>query len=161
MLEVYVDDKDIDRFSWGLDYFSKNAVRNSLNRLAINVRAKLVKNSPVGIEGEDEHPGLLKRSWKPPEITGGAGYYTATITNTTNYSADVNNGHYQPVGQYVPAIHARLVHYYVPGLYFAEQTLDEMGYETNSILSSEMLRQWDGIRTNYYDVKGEELAGLR
>lgn len=113
----------------------------------------------------------MKKSWEQPVYTMGTSNSQATITNSQDYSVASNYGHYQNVGQYVPIIGARLVHYYVPGTYALEKSLQDAEFDFESIIKPEILAKWndyyvsqdkDGrtyytVRQSYYDRPGEEL----
>ena len=113
----------------------------------------------------------MKKSWGQPEYSLGVSNSKATITNSQDYSVASNYGHYQHVGQYVPTIGYTLVHYYVPGTYALEKSLQDAEFDFESIIKPEILAKWydyyesedkDGrkyytVRQSYYDKPGEEL----
>lgn len=161
MFEIEVDVSELESYTKFLDKASDgDMVLGAFKSFVSDYRDHLIANSPIGDIKVHPDAGRLKNSWTQPSYTKAGNTYTATIHNTAEYSGWVNDGHYQEPGRYVPAIHAQLVHYYVPGLYFVERTADEMALRSNSIIKSELLKEWKKLRTQYYDRKGEELAGL-
>ena len=113
----------------------------------------------------------MKKSWGEPVYQIGSTSSKATITNSADYSYASNYGHYQNVGQYVPAINARLVHFYVPGTYALETSLQDAEFDFESVIKPEILKIWndeydgtditgrsvDTVRQSFYDRPGEEL----
>lgn len=70
--------------------------------------------------------GQLKNAWqkKPAAKQGNA--IVVELVNNTEYAASVEFGHRQKVGQYVPAINARLVTPFVPGKFMLKNSMSEI-----------------------------------
>lgn len=128
------------------------------------IRQVVIDGTPVGDPETDEHPGLMKRSWGEPQYRRTFNNnWSATVTNSVDYGMASNYGHWQEPGQYVPAIGKRLVHYWVPGTYALERSLDEAEYRISPIIQQELMRTWydetdkGTVRQQYYDRPGKEL----
>lgn len=158
MLSIGVELQGFDEFINKLEGLKGSGlVQSAFAKFVNNVRNIVIEGNPVGIEGEDEHPGLMKKSWEQPVYVAGSSQIKATVTNSVDYGMAENYGHYQTPGLYVPAIQARLVHEWVPGTYALETSLDRAEIEFDSIIQPEILKKWNSVRTDYYDRPGEEL----
>ena len=169
---VTVELNGFDEFIDKLGRLAKgDFVNPGFQKYVNHVRQVVVDGTPVGIVGEDEHPGLMKKSWGEPVYQIGNTTSKATITNSADYSVASNYGHNQQPGLYVPAINARLVHFYVPGTYALEKSLQDAEFDFESIIKPEILKVWNDyyrstdyrgfpyytVRQSYYDRPGEEL----
>lgn len=125
-------------------------IESGFRALVERFRNQAILDNPVGDE-RDEHRGLMRRSWQKPVYTIGNTQMSAKVENSVEYGMAENYGHYQEPGTYVPAINATLVHFWVPGTYGLETALDKVTDEWESIVSPEVLRVWNSIRTDYYD----------
>lgn len=159
MLNVDVELEGFDDFINKLGRFAQGNefISSGVKRYVDYVRNVVIQGTPIGDEEWDEHPGLMKKSWEKPVYTSTGMDMKATITNSVDYGMAENYGHHQQVGLYVPAINARLVHEWVPGTYALETSLDKAGINFESVIQPEILKQWESVRTNYYDREGEEL----
>lgn len=158
MLNVYVEYEGFTEFESKLMAFMNGGlIRNGFTRAVNKIRDVVIEGNPVGIPGEDEHPGLMKKSWEAPKYSYSGRELTATVHNTVEYGMAENYGHFQQPGRYVPAIHAVLKNRWIPGTYALEKSLDEAEYKINPIIREELLKTWNDERTNYYNRKGQEL----
>lgn len=156
-LTISVDLQGFDEFISKLDYLKNGGILDGGFRAFCNkARQIAVDGTPVGDPKTDVHSGLMKKSWEQPKITKTSTGYQATITNTAEYGMASNYGHSQEPGRYVPAINARLVHYWVPGTYALEQSMDKAEMQWSSVVRPEVIKAWNSNRTNYYDRKYAE-----
>lgn len=169
---ITVELSGFDEFIEKLGRLAKgDFVTPAFKSYAQHVRELVINGTPVGDPEEDEHPGLMKKSWQEPVYEVAGNVNKATITNSVDYGVASNYGHYQEVGLYVPAIHARLVHSYVPGTYALETSLQQAELDFESVIRPEILAIWNDevdatdvlgrpvntVRETYYDRPGEEL----
>lgn len=161
MLNVEIDLDGFDEFTNKLSRLSQSnqLIKSGFASAVDRIRDVVIEGTPVGHPPEDEHPGLMKKSWKKPTYSYSPSGITATVTNSVDYGVASNYGHYQTPGEYVPAINARLVHYWVPGTYALERSLDEAEYQISPIIQEGIMRKWysNGIRETFYDTPGGEL----
>lgn len=169
---VYVELEGFDEFIDKLGRLAKgDFVNPAFRKYVEHVRQVVIEGTPVGHKPEDEHPGLMKKSWQEPVYNVGQTESKATITNSVEYGVAENYGHYQSPGLYVPEIGRELVHSYVPGTYALETSLQEAELNFESIIKPEILAVWNDykeskdyrgvkyftVRQSYYDKPGEEL----
>lgn len=158
MLSLEITTEGFDTFINKLGSLTNGGLISPGTQTYVNrVRQIVIDGNPVGKEGEDEHPGLMKKSWQTPVYTKAGDTITATVINTVDYGMAENYGHTQIPGTYVPAINASLVHWWVPGTYALENSLDQAGLEFESIIRPEILKVWEDKRTSFYNLPRREL----
>lgn len=119
-------------------------------------RQIVIEGNPVG-DFRDSHRGLMKRSWQQPRYSYNGTLLKATVTNSVDYGVDENYGHTQVPGTYVPEIDRYLIHWWVPGTYALETSLDNAELEWEGVIRKDVLRVWNEIRGSLYDRPMEEL----
>lgn len=159
MLNIDFQLSGFDEFITKLNRLKGNEFISSGFKSFVNhARNVVIEGNPVGKEEEDDHPGLMKKSWESPVYTTTPTGIQATVTNSVEYGMAENYGHHQVVGMYVPKINARLVHDWVPGTYALENSLDKAEIDIEPIIRPEILKVWNDVRTQYYDREGAELV---
>lgn len=158
VLKLDVKLEGFDEFENHLTQMANGKLVESGFKSFVNrARDQAIEDNPVGDPEEDEHPGLMKKSWEKPKYEINGKNMSATVTNSVEYGMAENYGHYQQPGLYVPAINARLIHYWVPGTYALEASMDKISTHWESIVKPHVIRAWNNIRTDYYDDPFGEL----
>lgn len=158
MLNMNIQLSGFDEFMRKLEEMKGTTfISRGMQKFVEHARQVVIDGTPVGKPEEDDHPGLMKKSWEQPKYVNLANSVKATVTNSVDYGMASNYGHRQNVGMYVPKINARLVHEWVPGTYALESSLDKAEMQFESIIRPEILKTWEETRTDYYDRRGDEL----
>lgn len=97
-------------------------VESFLTELGIEWLNKTVFRTPVDT-------GNLREKWELLDVYKEGNTYVITLYNPTEYASFVEYGHSQQPGRYVPAIGKRLVRDWVPGVFMAKLSQEEVERE--------------------------------
>lgn len=113
-----------------------NFTKDVANEIALRLIRRIKEKTPIDT-------GTLRNGWAIGSITESSDMYAIEIINPVEYASEVEYGHRQEVGRYVPALKKRLKKSWVQGKFMMTISITEIDLLTPQIVEAKV---WSEIK---------------